>query len=131
MLVIINKSVKKKKASYQKKKMKYREVDSTVKWIYFLIIGKLTPPKGYIVKGTVILHYIINKFKENSLNLIYLTLSVNRMPEKIWAPQIMMEIKCLLSSPARSRNITYAATCQVISGSARSQLTCSEITINF
>lgn len=117
MLVIISESLKKKKKlPTKRKKTKYREVDSTMKWIYFLVIGKLTPPKVYIVKGTVILYYIINKFKENSLKLIYLTLSVNRMPENIWAPQIMMKIKCLLSPPARSRNVTYAATCQSSQG---------------
>lgn len=119
MLVIINDSVTKKKTKQlptKRNKKKYRELDGTVKWIYFLVIGKLTPPKGYIVKGAVILRYIINKYKEISLKLIYLTLSVNRMSEKIWAPQIMTEIKRLLSPPARSRNITYAATCQSSQG---------------
>lgn len=84
--------------------------------MYFLVIGKLTPPQAHTVKGTVALRYIINKFKENSLKLMYLMLSVNKMHEKIWAPQIMMEIKHLFSPPATPINITYAATCQSFQG---------------
>lgn len=53
MLVIINESVK--KIPTKRKKKNNKDSDSTVKLLYFLVIDKLTSPKGCIVKGTAIL----------------------------------------------------------------------------